>query len=242
MTTADEPADRPGDRPVNAAAEPSPRLQAALHYAAAGIPVLATHFPIPIRPKTAGDRAALACSCGNPACPTPARHPIWAVSAYDATIDAAELVRWWVGVPDAGVATPARTGFGMVELCHRAPVDLIVGWLAMRGIRAGPLIAAGPTYHQFLVAPAGEGSTFRMVEHGSVLRVGAGGGLVPLPPSRLIDGAWTRWLRPLDTAGPLPDGDRLYRALLRVPGTVALAGSVPSAAAKLLSTGGEPAR
>ncbi len=223
------------------AGEPSARLQAALHYAASGIPVLASHFPVAVRARAAGagERASLACSCGSVACPTPARHPIWAVTAADATTDPYELARWWVGIPDASVATPAGPGLGMVELCHRAPVDLIVGWLAMRGIRAGPLIAAGPGYHQFLVAPASGGWSFRMVEHGSVLRLGAGGGLVLLPPSRLIDGAWTRWQRPLSAAGPLPDGDRLFRALLRLPGAAELAGSVPPAAANLPSMGGE---
>ena len=227
---------------MHLAGEPSPRLQAALHYAARGIPVLASHFPVSVRARAAGERAALACSCGSAACPTPARHPVWGITADDATTDPAELVRWWVGIPDAGVATPVGPGLGMVELCHRAPVDLIVGWLAMRGIRVGPLIAAGPSYHQFLVAPGRGGWSFRMMEHGSLLRLGTGGGLVLLPPSRLIDGAWTRWLRPLETAGPLPDGDRLFRALLRLPGVVELAGSVPLGAAKLLSTGGEAPR
>jgi hypothetical protein len=81
-----------------------------------------------------------------------------------------------------------------------------------------------------------------MIEHGSVLRLGSGGGLILLPPSRLIDGAWTRWLRPLGTAGPPPSGDRLFRALLRLPGAVELAGSVSPEAVKLLSTGGEASR
>jgi hypothetical protein len=226
---------------LTAAEEPSPRLAAALHYAAAGIPVLASHFPVAGRPRVVGEQGPLACSCGSATCPTPARHPIWAVTADDATTDPAELVRWWVGIPDAGVATPAGPALGLVELCHRAPADLIVGWLAMRGIRTGPLIAAGPAHHQFLVAPGG-GWGFRMIEHGSVLRLGSGGGLILLPPSRLIDGAWTRWLRPLGTAGPPPSGDRLFRALLRLPGAVELAGSVSPEAVKLLSTGGEASR
>ena len=224
-----------------AAGEPSPRLEAALHYAAAGIPVVASHFPVARRPRAAGEPAGLVCSCGSATCPTPGRHPIWAATSDDATPDPDELVRWWVGIPDAGVATPAGPGLGMVELCHRAPADLIVGWLAMRGISVGSLIAAGPGHHQFLVAPGG-GWSFRMIEHGSVLRLGSGGGLILLPPSRLIDGACTRWLRPPETAGPPPDGDRLFRALLRLPGAVELAGSVPREAAELLSKGGEAPR
>jgi hypothetical protein len=222
-----------------AAGDPSPRLEAALHYAAAGLPMLASHFPVPLRPSRTGGPAALACSCGEATCATPARHPVWSLTESDATTGTVELVRWWIGIPDANPATPAAPGLGVVELCHRAPAELVVGWLAMRGITAGPLIAAGHGCLQFLVTPGSGGWSFRMVEHGSVLRLGPGGGLVLLPPSRLISGAWTRWLQPPETAGPPPDGDRLFEALLRIPGAVELAGSIPREAAKLLATGGE---
>ena len=218
-----------------------PRLQAALDYAARGIPVLPSHFPVPVGvppgpagpPGSAGPGGTpLACSCGSGDCPTPARHPIWTVAADDATTNLAELVRWWIGMPEANVATPAGVGFGMVELCHHAPAELIVGWLAMQGIRTGPLIAAGPTCHQFLVAPGTGGWSFRMTAPGSVLRLGLGGGLILLPPSRLVDGAVGGWLRPLGAAPP--DGGLLYRALLGIPGSVELAGSVPRGAAQVL--------
>ncbi|HZD70578.1 MAG TPA: hypothetical protein VFA45_17290, partial [Actinomycetes bacterium] len=66
-----------------------------------------------------------------------------------------------------------------------------------------------------------------------------GGGLILLPSSRLVDGAWTRWPRPPETGGPPPDGDRLSGALLRLPGALELAAAVAPKAAKLLAEGGE---
>ncbi|HEX8930012.1 MAG TPA: bifunctional DNA primase/polymerase [Actinomycetota bacterium] len=221
------------------AGDPSPRLEAALHYAAAGLPVVASHFPVPLRTSRTPGRPALGCSCGEATCATPARHPVWSLTERDATTATVDLVRWWIGIPDANLATPTAPDLGLVELCHRAPPHLVVGWLAMHGIAAGPLIAAGPGCLQFLVIPGSGGWSFRMVEHGSVLRLGPGGGLVLLPPSRLISGAWTRWLQPPEQAGPPPDGDRLFEALLHIPGAVELVGSMPREAAKPLGSGGD---
>lgn len=225
--------------PAALAGDPSPRLEAALHYAAAGLPVVASHFPVAVGRSGGQERALLACSCGEASCAAPARHPAWSLAEDDATTSTVELVRWWIGIPDANLATPAGPGLGLVELCHRAPAPLVVGWLAMRGIAAGPLIDAGPGCLQFLVRPGSSGWSFRMVEHGSVLRLGPGGGLILLPPSRLISGAWTRWLQPPGSAGPPPDGDRLFEALLRIPGAQELAASVPREAAKPPMSGGD---
>jgi Bifunctional DNA primase/polymerase, N-terminal len=239
VTPADPDSDPAAPDGPPAVGDPSPRLEAALHYAAFGLPMLASHFPVPLRPSQTEGRSALACSCGEATCATPARHPVWSLTERDATTATVELVRWWIGIPDANPATPAAPNLGVVELCHRAPPQLVVGWLAMRGIAAGPLIAAGPGCLQFLVTPGTGGWGFRMVEHGSVLRLGPGGGLVLLPPSRLISGAWTRWLQPPGKAGPPPDGNRLFEALLRIPGAVELAGSVPREATELPITGGD---
>jgi hypothetical protein len=41
----------------------------------------------------------------------------------------------------------------------------------------------------------------------------------------LVDGAAGRWLRPLGAA-PLPDGERVYEALARLPGDGAPASAV----------------
>jgi hypothetical protein len=206
--------------------EPPPQLQAALEYAARGIAVVPSHFPVPA--GGAGPRhpsGTLACSCGRADCPTPARHPIWTTTAEDATLETVCLVQWWVGMPNANVATPAGASFDLIEICHPAPTSQIVRWLAMQGIGAGPVVGAGPAHHQFLVAAGAEGWSFAMTQHGGLARLGGGGGLILLPPSRLVDGAVSGWLRPLGAA-PLPDGARIYEGLATLPGAGELAGSV----------------
>jgi hypothetical protein len=52
-----------------------------------------------------------------------------------------------------------------------------------------------------------------------------GCGLIPLPPSRTVDGAVGRWLRPLRGAA-LPDGERVYESLAALPGDGELASSI----------------
>jgi hypothetical protein len=206
--------------------DPPPQLRAALEYAALGIAVVASHFPVPAMdagPEPLG--GALACSCGKADCHTPARHPVWTATVEDATVDTVSLVQWWVAIPDANLATPAGGSFDLVEVCHPGPTGRILRWLAMRGIGPGPVIQAGPTHHQFLVAPGRDGWRFAMTEHGGLVRLGRGGGLILLPPSRLVDGAASRWLRPLGVAA-LPDGERVYEALARLPGAGELASSV----------------
>jgi Bifunctional DNA primase/polymerase, N-terminal len=204
--------------------EPPPQLQAALEYAASGIAVVASHFPVPSSDTDPSrPQGSLTCSCREPDCRTPARHPVWTVTVEDATRDTVELVGWWLGVPDANVATPAGAGFDLIEVRHPAPTARIARWLAMQGI-AGPVICAGPGHHQFLVAPGGDGWRFTMTEHGGLARLGGGGGLILLPPSRLVDGDACTWLRPL--GAPLPDGEVLWEALVRLPGGGQLATAV----------------
>jgi hypothetical protein len=207
-------------------AEPPPQLQAALEYAVHGIAVVASHFPIVTSVTDPGQpTGTLACSCGRADCPTPARHPIWTATAEDATVQAADLVGWWLGMPDANVATPAGASFDLIEVCHPAPTGRIVRWLAVQGIGCGPVIGAGPTHHQFLVATGAEGWSFIMTGHGGLVRLGREGGLILLPPSRMVDGAAARWVRPVGVAPP-PDGERVYEALATLPGGRELASAV----------------
>jgi hypothetical protein len=211
---------------TNPTPEPPLQLQAALEYAAHGIAVIASHFPVPAGAASPQQPSgALACSCGRSDCPTPARHPIWTTAVEDATLNAVSLVQWWVGMPDANVATPAGASFDLIEVCHPAPTGQIIRWLAVQGIAVGPVVGAGQTHHQFLVAAGAEGWSFAMTEHGGLVRLGRSGGLILLPPSRLVDGASGRWLRPIGAA-PLPDGARVYGALARLPGAGELAASV----------------
>jgi Bifunctional DNA primase/polymerase, N-terminal len=77
-----EAQERPGD---------SGPLEAALGYAACGIPVYPVHWP-----RLGAGGAGLACSCQRgPACDRPAKHPLVRHGVNDATTNPAQLERWW---------------------------------------------------------------------------------------------------------------------------------------------------
>jgi Bifunctional DNA primase/polymerase, N-terminal len=78
-------------------------LEAALGYAARGIPVYPVHWPRPI----AGG-ASLACSCSRGlACDRPAKHPLLRHGVKEATTDPDRIGPWWRRWPQAnlGLAT-----------------------------------------------------------------------------------------------------------------------------------------
>src|SRR4051794_17844341 len=76
---------------------------AAVAYAVAGWAVLPLHTP---RPNGA-------CSCRDPGCRTPGKHPRYdrddlRRGLHDASTDPGQITRWWTRWPDANVAI--RTG------------------------------------------------------------------------------------------------------------------------------------
>ena len=90
---------------------------AAVGYAARGIPVLPLHYPLPHRnslqrvpggPQAVVARAA--CSCRDPGCGQPAKHPLGSLVPHgvkDATCNRARILAWWARHPQAkiGLAT-----------------------------------------------------------------------------------------------------------------------------------------
>jgi hypothetical protein len=68
---------------------------AALWYAKNGIPVFPCHYP-----------ADGGCSCRDPKCHTPAKHPLTEHGFKDATTDLAKIAQWWDRWPTANIAIP----------------------------------------------------------------------------------------------------------------------------------------
>jgi P4 family phage/plasmid primase-like protien len=85
-------------------------LQAALELVAGGVRVFPTHSArAAIEPDPTDEdgapRVVLRCTCGRPACPNPAKHPVGHLVPHghnDATTDVLR-VRSWFGIPDAVV-------------------------------------------------------------------------------------------------------------------------------------------
>ena len=174
-------------------------LEAALGYAARGIPVYPVHWPHPIPGGT-----GLACSCRRgPSCDRPAKHPLVHHGVRDATSDPDRIGRWWRRWPQANVGLATGTRFDVLD------VDGPAGLAALRQLQQaadlrlpGPLVATGGGGWHHWFTPTGLGNRPpRGLAH---VDWRGRGGCVLAPPSRHISGGRYRWVVSLDQA-PLPE-------------------------------------
>jgi hypothetical protein len=183
-------------------------LDAALGYAARGIPVYPVHWP---RPTPGG--ASLACSCPRgPACDRPAKHPLVRHGVKQATTDPDRIGRWWRRWPQANLGLATGIVFDALD------VDGPAGLAALRQLQGaagpwlpGPLVATGGGGWHCWFRPTGLGN--RPPHDLDHVDWRGRGGAVLAPPSRHISGGTYRWLRGLDAA-PLPEVPAVLRALL----------------------------
>lgn len=198
----------------------SERHRVALDLAALGIPLLPSHYPIEVEPASLVGRRFV-CSCGEATCPTPARHLPGALTRQDATIDPRRLERWWRGpAGQANLVTVAGWAFDVVELSFKAPPEQIAAWLRAHDLEAGPVIDTGAST-RFLVQVGAPVPCYAPLRSGWLAKL-RHGELVLLPPSRPISGRELVW-RTGPSGIALPDGEELYRVLLRLPAVWELA-------------------
>jgi Bifunctional DNA primase/polymerase, N-terminal len=183
-------------------------LEAALGYAARGIPVYPVHWP-----RRIPGRARLACSCPRgPACDRPAKHPLLRHGVKDATTDPDRIGRWWHRWPQANVGLATGICFDALD------IDGPAGLAALRQLQEaadlrlpGPLVATGGGGWHHWFRPTGLGNRPpRGLAH---VDWRGRGGCVLAPPSRHISGGTYRWLVGLDQA-PLPQVPAALRTLL----------------------------
>jgi Bifunctional DNA primase/polymerase, N-terminal len=183
-------------------------LEAALGYAARGIPVYPVHWPRPIRGGT-----SLACSCPRgAACDRPAKHPLVRHGVRDATTDPDRIGRWWRRCPQANLGLATGIVFDVLD------IDGPDGLAALRQLQEaagqrlpGPLVATGGGGWHHWFTPTGLGNR---PPHGLTQVDWRGrGGCVLAPPSRHITGRPYRWLVSLDQA-PLQEVPAVLRARL----------------------------
>ena len=130
-------------------------LDAALGYAARGIPVYPVHWP-----RRSSGGASLACSCPRGRyCDRPAKHPLVWHGVKDASCDPAQLARWWQRWPEANVGLATGIVFDALD------IDGLQGMAALRqhlptvGRRhPGPLVATGGGGWHYWYAPSGFGN------------------------------------------------------------------------------------
>lgn len=160
-------------------------LAAALAFAARELPVLPLHYPV------AGPR----CSCGNPDCSNPAKHPYGRLApkgCYSSSRDPRVVKRWFDGAPyNLGIATGAASGIVVIDVDPRHGGDRT---LAEHERRFGPL----PPTWRFLTGGGGEHIIFKhpgwRISNNVETALGCGldvrgdGGLITAPPSMHISG------------------------------------------------------
>jgi Bifunctional DNA primase/polymerase, N-terminal len=183
-------------------------LDAALGYAARGIPVYPVHWPRPIP-----DGASLCCSCRHgPACDRPAKHPLVRHGIHDATIDPAQLEDWWQRWPQANLGLATGVVFDALDV--DGPAGLAALRQLARGVDLrlpGPLVATGGGGWHHWFTPTGLGNRPpRGLTHIDWRGIG---GCVLAPPSRHVSGGSYRWLRNLEQT-PLPEVPTALRGLL----------------------------
>lgn len=162
------------------------RREAALGYARRGWPV----FPL-YQPGENGQ-----CSCGNPKCPSPAKHPRVRHGVLEATTSEARIQQWWTQWREANIAiaTGRKSGIIVLDVDPRHGGDKSLAELeAKYGAFTKTLECStgGGGRHLYFAAPELPLKNKVGVLPGLDLR--ADGGYVVAPPSTHISGGLYRW-------------------------------------------------
>jgi Bifunctional DNA primase/polymerase, N-terminal len=186
----------------------NPLLNAALDYAARGVPILPVHCPT-LRPGR-----EIACSCGDPACGSIGKHPITTHGLNDASTSREQVEWWWRRFPQANIGLATGHLFDVLD------VDGPTGERSMARLSAkhsfgppGPLVRTGRGGWHVYLAPTGLGNPKpRDLEK---VDWRGKGGYVLAPPSRHVSGRRYRWIRDLET--PIPEVPPALRERLERP-------------------------
>lgn len=164
----------------------TPLLDAALQYALYGWPVFPVHTPI--------DGG---CSCGNPTCTQPGKHPRTEHGLNDATLDPDQIRSWWTRWPDANIGLRTGIAFDVLDVdsdeaaralavcADIANEDPDTVWVG------GPMAWTGRGHHTYY-AITGSGNAAALFGIKGVDWRGAGGYVIA-PPSLHHTGVHYRW-------------------------------------------------
>lgn len=162
-------------------------LEWALAYADLGWKVVPLHTPEPVKN----------CSCRNPKCSSPGKHPRTQHGLKDATTDKATIKGWWALWPYAniGVVTGETSGIVVIDLDPRhSGFENWERFTAEHGrVRTLTVITGGGGKHLIFESPQGESlkSTSGKIAPG--IDTKADGGYIVAPPSLHQSGQRYRW-------------------------------------------------
>jgi hypothetical protein len=183
---------------------------AAVGYAARGIPVLPLHYPLPhrggLQPVPGDPQAAMAralCSCRDPGCGQVAKHPLASLVPHglkDATTNRARILAWWARHPQANIGLATGRRFDVLDVDGPEGEQAIRTLAAEHGLHSsGPLVRTGGGGWHYYLAPTGLGNVCPAgLKH---VDWRGRGGYVVAPPSRHASGHPYWWTpgRDLDT-------------------------------------------
>jgi hypothetical protein len=193
-----------------------PRLllrDAALGYASRGIPVLPLHYPLPRHGdlqaltggrQLAGPAEAVRCSCRDPGCCQPAKHPVGSLAPHgvkDGTTNRARILAWWTRQPQANIGLATGHTFDVLDVDGPAGKQAIQDLAAEHGLHSsGPLVRTGGDGWHYYLRPTGLGN----VRPAGLAHVDwrGRGGYVVAPPSRHASGQAYQWMTGRDLAVP----------------------------------------
>jgi hypothetical protein len=178
--------------------------RAAQTYATLGYPVVPMHA---VRPGGG-------CSCPDPACPDPGKHPRLAAWTRLAATDPAVVENWWRRRPDANLGLVTGRRFDVLDLDgDQGGVEALRAILQIAPWEhPGPVARTGGGGWHLLYAPTSLGNRVRLLP-GVDWR--GRGGLIVAPPSPHASGHRYAWVRPLTAT--LPDVPHELRRLLAPP-------------------------
>lgn len=162
-------------------------LDAALAYAAQDYAIFPTH----------GIRDGQ-CTCGDPKCQSPGKHPRIKEWQAKATSDLATITIWWTNWPDANIGFPTGNGIGVLDEDTKNDGPQSLERLQMQHGRVpdGPVCRTGSNgRHFYLSDPEGAvkcGVGFMGSEYPGLDFRGPGG-YVLLPPSNHVSGGTYSW-------------------------------------------------
>jgi len=164
--------------------------EAAEVLTALGWPVLPCHHAVERR-----------CSCGDPSCASPAKHPRLRHGLHDATVEIALIRRWWRRWPAANLgirtgAQPDGAGLVVLDIDPAAGGDASLTTLAGQHGDLSPTLevrTGGGGRHLYFTHP-GEHLPNSAGRLGPGLDVRGDGGYVLAPPSRHASGNQYQWV------------------------------------------------
>jgi Bifunctional DNA primase/polymerase, N-terminal len=159
-------------------------------YAALGFPVIPMYSA----------RPGGGCSCPNPGCPDPGKHPRLRGWQRLAAADAVVVGEWWRRWPQANLALATGRRFDVLDLDGDQGVEALRAVLSIAPLEhPGPVARTGGGGWHLLYAPTGLGNRVGLLP-GVDWR--GRGGLIVAPPSGHASGHRYRWMRPLTATLP----------------------------------------